>query len=122
MVTSRREVRYDQYYWVNVFARSNTNGDGGRIECGITSSTTASSVDDNGQSVTPLQQRPSKFIQAAFMNQFENLSNVLSHYMTTGPEIYRQLQGNLDAFVMSAGTGGTLVGVGGYLKETMVQQ
>ena len=51
------------------------------------------------------------------MNQFENLANVTSHYMSTGPEIYSQLEGNVDAFIMSAGTGGTLVGVGAYLKE-----
>ena len=37
--------------------------------------------------------------------------------MTAGPEINRQLHGKVDAFVMLAGTGGTLVGVGGYLKE-----
>jgi len=56
-------------------------------------------------------------IRAAFMNQFENLANVNSHYTTTGPELYSQLNGKVDAFVMSAGTGGTLVGVGAYLKE-----
>ena len=37
--------------------------------------------------------------------------------MSTGPEIYNQLHGKVDAFVMSAGTGGTIVGVGGYLKD-----
>ena len=51
-----------------------------------------------------------------------NLINVNSHYTTTGPEIYTQLGGNVDAFVMSAGTGGTLVGVGAYLKERWYEE
>ncbi|KAL3773353.1 hypothetical protein ACHAWO_011002 [Cyclotella atomus] len=58
-----------------------------------------------------------RLIKAAFMNQFENLANLHSHYMSTGPEIYEQLNGEVDAFVMSAGTGGTIVGVGGYFKD-----
>lgn len=40
-----------------------------------------------------------------------------AHYKTTGPEIYRQTNGHLDAFICSAGTGGTLAGVSKYLKE-----
>ena len=63
------------------------------------------------------QSYPPRLIRAAFMNQFENLANVTSHYTSTGPEIYSQLEGKVDAFIMSAGTGGTLVGVGAYLKE-----
>ena len=50
-------------------------------------------------------------------NQFDNLSNKKSHYLTTGPEIWKQLSGNVDAFICSVGTGGTLAGVGDYLKE-----
>jgi cysteine synthase len=63
--------------------------------------------------------RNPRLIKAAFMNQFENLANLHSHYMSTGPEIYEQLDGKVDAFVISAsaGTGGTVVGVGGYLKD-----
>ena len=58
-----------------------------------------------------------RLIRAAFMDQFENLSNVMSHYTATGPEIRSQLDGRADAFVMSSGTGGTIVGVGACLKE-----
>lgn len=58
-----------------------------------------------------------RLIKAAFMNQFENLANLTSHYSSTGPEIYDQLNGAVDAFVMSSGTGGTIVGAGGYLKD-----
>lgn len=51
--------------------------------------------------------------------QFENLANFRSHYETTGPEIYRQARGRVDAFVCAAGTGGTLGGVSVYLKQKL---
>ena len=113
------ERRYDQYYWNDVVGRGNQkeNDDYGndRSESSIIGLTTTSI--DSGEQITTTSRQPPRLIQAAFMNQFENLANVQSHYTTTGPEIYLQLKGKVDAFVMSAGTGGTLVGVGGYLKE-----
>ncbi|KAI9208631.1 tryptophan synthase beta subunit-like PLP-dependent enzyme, partial [Polychytrium aggregatum] len=54
-----------------------------------------------------------------FCDQFENLANFEAHLRTTGPEIFSQCNGQLDAFVMGAGTGGTIAGVAHYLKPRM---
>ncbi|XP_050246519.1 cysteine synthase 2-like isoform X2 [Quercus robur] len=52
-----------------------------------------------------------------FADQFENLANFRAHYEGTGPEIWDQTGGSLDAFVAAAGTGGTVAGVSRFLQE-----
>lgn len=54
---------------------------------------------------------------AVWTNQFDNTANRRAHIETTGPEIWAQTNGQLDAFVAATGTGGTLAGVTHYLKE-----
>lgn len=54
---------------------------------------------------------------AVWGNQFDNVANRNAHEKTTGPEIWAQTQGKLDAFVTSTGTGGTLAGVARFLKS-----
>jgi cysteine synthase A len=52
-----------------------------------------------------------------FADQWNNLDNAKAHYVSTGPEVWRQTAGKIDGFICSVGTGGTLAGTSAYLKE-----
>lgn len=61
--------------------------------------------------------RIARSLNGYFIDQFNNRDNVKAHYLTTGKEIYRNLGGKVDCFFACIGSGGTISGVGKYLKE-----
>lgn len=69
------------------------------------------------QGAIPRAEELAEELGAWMPNQFENPANPRMHYRTTGPELWGQLQGRIDAFVWASGTGGSISGVGRYLKE-----
>lgn len=69
------------------------------------------------QGAIPRAQEIAEETGAWMPNQFENPANPRYHHRVTGPELWRQLQGRIDAFVWASGTGGSISGIGRYLKE-----
>jgi cystathionine beta-synthase len=73
---------------------------------------------DSPESYYSVSSRLAEEIPGGFKpDQYSNMSNPEAHYRTTGPEIWEQTGGELDAIVISVGTGGTISGVGRYFKE-----
>jgi cystathionine beta-synthase (O-acetyl-L-serine) len=75
-------------------------------------------TDDGMKGAIARAEQLAKEIPNAYIpQQFVNVSNSESHYETTAPEIYEQMEGRIDAFVAGAGTGGTFTGVAQFLRE-----
>ena len=73
---------------------------------------------DSPENYIRVAEKLNKEIPNSFMpNQYRNPANPEVHYQTTGPEIWRQTDGRVDVFVCGMGTGGTITGIGRYLKE-----
>jgi cystathionine beta-synthase len=73
---------------------------------------------DSPQSYYETAKRLAREIPGAFyLNQYHNPDNIEAHYLSTGPEIWEQTQGEIDALVGGLGTGGTISGTGRFLKE-----
>jgi cystathionine beta-synthase len=73
---------------------------------------------DSPESYYSVSSRLAEEIPGGFKpDQYSNMANPEAHYLTTGPEIWEQTTGGIDAIIMSVGTGGTISGVGRYFKE-----
>ncbi|MBU3896863.1 MAG: cysteine synthase family protein [Nanoarchaeota archaeon] len=70
-------------------------------------------IDDAANKARELAKNPKYF----YINQYANGYNILAHYKTTGPEIWKQTSGQITHFIAGIGTGGTIMGIGKYLKE-----
>ncbi|KAF9232672.1 tryptophan synthase beta subunit-like PLP-dependent enzyme [Melanogaster broomeanus] len=79
--------------------------------------TTSSHVHAGGTVDDPQDQELLTKPRGFFADQFENRSNFDAHYEGTGPEVWRQANGKMNAFVSGAGTGGTIAGTGRYIKS-----
>jgi cystathionine beta-synthase len=78
---------------------------------------TAASPDSPDHYVNTAKRLAEEIPNSFRVNQYDNLKNPEAHYLTTGPEIWEQSRGKVDYFISSASTGGTISGVGRYLKE-----
>lgn len=67
--------------------------------------------------ISKAEEMEQKLENAVVLGQFVNASNPEAHYRTTGPEIWRDTDGDVDIFIAAVGTGGTITGTGRYLKE-----
>lgn len=102
-------------YRAEIFVEKGTS----QVKIGLIKALGAKVVEAEGESYAEAARRYAEEHGYLFLNQYENEANVRAHYETTGPEIYRQLGGRIDAFVMGIGTGGTISGVGRFLKEKL---
>jgi cystathionine beta-synthase len=73
--------------------------------------------DDPASNYKTAERLASEIPNSIYLDQYNNPANIDCHYRTTGPEIWQQTEGRVDCLIAGAGTGGTISGVGRYLKE-----
>ena len=74
-------------------------------------------ADDPRSNYSVAQRLAEEVPDSIYLNQYDNPANIDCHYRTTGPEIWEQLDGDIEAVIAGAGTGGTISGIGRFLKQ-----
>ncbi|TPX55284.1 hypothetical protein PhCBS80983_g05453 [Powellomyces hirtus] len=106
----------DRNHFVNLARRraADMNREADRLDAEAEAA--SGSVSPSVSGTTTPETSTKKAPRGYFCDQFENLANFNTHYATTAPELYSQTNGQIDALVLGAGTGGTLAGLTRYLK------
>jgi cysteine synthase A len=102
---------------VRIFMPENMSEERKKIIRALGAELTLTPADAQMEGAKAAARKAAKEIDAWELRQFENPLNPETHYLFTGPEIWDQMEGKVDAFVAGVGSGGTIGGVGKYLKE-----
>ena len=105
-------------YFVSIYMPENMSGERVKIMCALGAEVVRTPATEGmAGAVKRAEERAREEGNSFLPRQFENPKNPLAHRLTTAPEIYSALGGEVDIFVCGVGTGGTISGVGEYLKE-----
>jgi cystathionine beta-synthase len=112
-----RQLGYSSHFFLSKNASEEKRTQLLALGAQVTICATSGGPDDPGSTINRAKEWCAHHPKSYFCNQYFNPSNQLSHYETTGPEIWEQTNGKITHFICGVGTGGTISGVAHYLKE-----